>query len=87
MMEAMGDALPESIRKRVKSDYIDVVRERVEPGICLEVIRTSGVRLPDVDYARLFRDGDADPRSIPVYYAGQSRSLRTGSPGRSERGT
>jgi asparagine synthase (glutamine-hydrolysing) len=67
MMEAMGDALPESIRKRVKSDYIDVVRERVDPALCLEVIRTSGVRLPDIDYARLFRDGDADPRSIPIY--------------------
>jgi hypothetical protein len=85
--EAMGDALRnrfEGASSRTTSTWC---AERVDPALCLEVIRTSGVRLPDVDYARLFRDGDADPRSIPLYLRSISLAPTVSPAGRSERRT
>jgi hypothetical protein len=67
MIEALGSDLPSAIRERPKSDYMDVIRHRVDPARCIEVIRSSGVRLPDVDYRRLYEQGDADPGAIPLF--------------------
>jgi asparagine synthetase B (glutamine-hydrolysing) len=67
MMEALGSDLPELIRERPKSNYLEVVRHRVEPASLLETIRSSGVRLPDVAYDRLFARGDAAPEEIPLF--------------------
>lgn len=68
MMEALGDALPASIRERRKSDYMEVARHRVDPVRCLDAIRTSNVQLPDVDYQHLFAQGETNPGAIPLYF-------------------
>ncbi|GAB3777994.1 asparagine synthase-related protein [Ramlibacter monticola] len=67
MMEALGSDLPDSIRERPKSDYMEVVGQRVDAASCLETIRSSRMRLPDVDYDRLFERGDAAPEEIPLF--------------------
>ena len=67
MLEALGESLPALIRERPKSDYMEVIRHRVDAGRCLDVIRSSRVRLPDVDYRRLFADGDAGPDAMPLF--------------------
>jgi asparagine synthase (glutamine-hydrolysing) len=67
MLEALGDDLPASIRDRPKSDYMEVIRHRVDPARCLDTIRSSNVRFPDVDYRRLFEHGDAAPDRIPLF--------------------
>jgi asparagine synthase (glutamine-hydrolysing) len=69
MVEALGSDLPESIRERPKSDYMEVVRQRVDPASCLEAIRSSGVRLPDVAYERIFADGGNVPLFLLVNLA------------------
>ena len=67
MVEALGDDLPGEIRQRPKSDYVAVLRHRVDPRRCIEVVRASGIELPDVDYRRLFEQADADPGAIPIF--------------------
>jgi hypothetical protein len=67
MMEALASDLPELIRQRPKSDYMEVVGHRVDPASCLETIRSSRVRLPDVDYDRLFARGDASADEVPLF--------------------
>jgi asparagine synthase (glutamine-hydrolysing) len=67
LVDALGDALPESIRDRPKSDYMAAVRQRVDPARCIETVRASKVRMPQVDYRRLFEDGESNPEAIPLY--------------------
>ena len=67
LLDAVGDDLPELVRNRPKSDYMAAVRHRVDPARCLEGIRASNVRLPHLDYARLFGDGDSNPDSMPLF--------------------
>jgi asparagine synthase (glutamine-hydrolysing) len=67
LLEALGEELPELIRARPKSDYMEVVRHRVDPARCVDVIRSSRVQLPGIDYRRLYQQGDADPEVIPLY--------------------
>ncbi|HEX2827012.1 MAG TPA: asparagine synthase-related protein [Burkholderiales bacterium] len=66
LVDALGDALPQALRDRPKSDYMGIVARRVDRARCVETIRTSNVRLPHVDYARLLADGDAQPDRIPL---------------------
>jgi asparagine synthase (glutamine-hydrolysing) len=56
---ALTDLLPAVVRdRRDKPAYQPVLDRRVDYGACLDVIRESGVRLPDVDYHRLFTEED-----------------------------
>jgi asparagine synthase (glutamine-hydrolysing) len=68
MVDSLGDLLPKVVQQRPKSDYMAAVRQRVDPAGCIERIRTSGVRLPDVDYGQLFDDARSDPRSLPLFF-------------------
>lgn len=61
------DCLSDVIHDRPKSDYMAVVRRRVDPARCIEGIRASGVRLPGIDYQRLFDDGKSNPEGIPLF--------------------
>ena len=67
MVEALGEDLPAIVQNRAKSDYMEVVRRRVDPAACLEMIRSSKVRLPDINYQYLFDQGDSDPQAIPIF--------------------
>jgi hypothetical protein len=68
LKEALGDALPRVVRQRAnKSDYMAVVRHRVDRGRCIERVRQSGVRLPHVDYAQLFLDAETCLESMPEF--------------------
>lgn len=67
LLDALGDGLPERVRNRPKSDYMAAVRRRVDPARCLEEIRASKIRLPHLDYRRLFEDGDSNPDGIPLF--------------------
>jgi len=63
---ALADVVPAGTLERPdKPEYRDVLRRRVDPARCLDWIRESRVRLPLVDYGRLYRDAD-DPDSIPL---------------------
>jgi asparagine synthase (glutamine-hydrolysing) len=68
LRDALGDLLPGSLRERGKGDYREVLRRRVDPARCIEGIRSSGVRLPGIDYGRLFRDADRDPDALPLLF-------------------
>ena len=67
LVDAMRNELPEIILDRRKSDYTAAVRQRVDPAHCIEIIRASKVRLPHVEYARLFDDGESNPENIPLF--------------------
>ncbi len=67
LVDAMASELPAGLLERRKSDYMTAVRERVSPESCIAMIRESGIRLPSVDYVRLFADGDTDSESMPLY--------------------
>ena len=67
LVDAMASVLPEIIHERRKSDYMTAVRERVDPATCVELVRASKVRLPQIDYTRLFDDGDSNPENIPLF--------------------
>ena len=71
LRDALADALPEVLRERVtKSDYMEVVRRRVSARRCRDLIQDSGVRLPHIDYDRLFGDIDSGvepPLFVLVY--------------------
>jgi hypothetical protein len=67
LVEAFNNELPEIIHDRTKSDYMAVVRHRVDPAWCIETIRASKIRLPHVDYARLLDDGEHSPETMPIF--------------------
>lgn len=64
LRDALDGAFPPLLHRRPKSDYQAVVRRRVDPARCLEGIRASEVRLPSVDYRRLFEDR---PETVPLF--------------------
>lgn len=64
LRDALDGAFPALLHQRPKSDYQAVVRRRVDPARCVEGIRASKVRLPSVDYRRLFEDR---PETIPLF--------------------
>jgi hypothetical protein len=68
LVDSLSDLLPPALHARPKSDYMAVVRRRVDPARCVEEIRTSGVRLPHVDYARFFDAARADLPGIPLFF-------------------
>lgn len=68
LVDSLGDVLPDAIQRRPKGDGLAVVRRRVNPAACIEGIRASGVRLPGVEYERLFADGRSDPERVPLYF-------------------
>jgi asparagine synthase (glutamine-hydrolysing) len=67
LVDALRDVLPECLHDRPKSDYMAAVRARVDPARCIEGIRASPVRLPHVDYDRLFEDGRSHPDEVPLH--------------------
>lgn len=67
LLDAVGDMIPGILHARPKSDYMAVVRRRVDPGRCAEVIRDSGVRLAGLDYDRLFADVGSQPDRVPLF--------------------
>jgi hypothetical protein len=66
LVEAFNNELPEIIHDRPKSDYMTVVRHRVDPAWCIETIRASKIRLPHVEYARLLDDVEHSPETMPI---------------------
>ena len=62
LRDALADLLPQIVSERDdKTSFTPVIDARVDFDACYHWIRDSGVRLPDVDYGRLFRDA---PRPI-----------------------
>ncbi len=54
---ALADLLPPTVAARDdKTGFTAVIDARVDFDACYRLIRDSGVRLPDLDYGRLFRD-------------------------------
>lgn len=57
LRDALADLLPQVVAERDdKVHFTAVLDARVDFDACYRWIRDSGVRLPDVDYGRLFRD-------------------------------
>jgi hypothetical protein len=67
LVDSLRDLLPKAVQQRPKSDYMAAVRQRVDPTACIERIRTSGVRLPGIEYGRLF-DARLDPDGVPLFF-------------------
>jgi hypothetical protein len=67
LRDALEGMFPPEIRERGKGDYRGVLRRRVDLARGVEGIRASGVRLPGVDYRRLFDDADRDPEALPLF--------------------
>lgn len=65
LREALSDDLPGSVRDRGKSDYMAVVQRRVDRNLCVEIVRASRLRLPHVDYKRLFEEAESHPELVP----------------------
>src|SRR5207244_4141707 len=61
LRDSLADVIPPIVRDRTKSDSAPIAGRRVRFADCLERISTSNVRLPNVDYDRLSRDGATDP--------------------------
>jgi asparagine synthase (glutamine-hydrolysing) len=68
LVDSLSDLLPPPLHARPKSDYMAVVRRRVDPARCIEEIRESGVRLPGIEYERLFDDARSDLLGIPLFF-------------------
>jgi asparagine synthase (glutamine-hydrolysing) len=68
LVDGLSDLLPEPLHGRAKSDYMAVVRRRVDPAGCIEAIRESGVRLPDIEYGALFADARSGAERIPLFF-------------------
>ena len=68
LVDALASVLPASIHSRRKSDYMAALRQRISPARCAQVIQTSNVRLPHIDYVRLFADCDVHAESIPLHF-------------------
>jgi hypothetical protein len=57
LREALSDLLPPTVARRGDKTYFTaVVDARVDYEACYRWVRDSGVRLPGLDYGRLFRD-------------------------------
>jgi hypothetical protein len=57
LRDALADLLPPRVAQRTdKTHFIPVIDARVDFERCYLQVRDSGVRLPDIDYGRLFRD-------------------------------
>ena len=57
LRDALADLLPQSIAEREdKTQFAAVIDARVDFDACYRSVRDSGIRLPDLDYGRLFRD-------------------------------
>jgi hypothetical protein len=67
LLDSVGDLLPGDLLARRKSDYMAVVRRRVDVARCVEGIRESGVRLPHLRYERFFDDVRSDPQRVPLF--------------------
>ena len=67
LRDAMKDLFPELLHDRPKSDYRAIVGRRVDVARCVEDIRASKVRLPSVDYRRLFDDASSRADAIPLF--------------------
>jgi hypothetical protein len=67
LVEALKQDLPSAIHTRPKSDYMEIVKRRVSCSDCLEIILTSKVRLPDVNYQFLFEHAQADPDQLSIF--------------------
>lgn len=65
LLEALSHDLPENLRGRAKSDYMAVVEHRVDRNLCFEMVRASRLRLPQVDYDRLFKEAENQPEMVP----------------------
>ncbi len=66
--DALSDMLPACLRERRRpSNYLPVVAHRVDIGRCVDLVRASGIRLPFIDYERLFRDADEEPERLTVF--------------------
>ncbi len=69
MRDALAGVVPASVgERRTMSNYLGVVAHRVDAGRCMDLIRASGVRLPFIDYDRLFRDADEEPERLTVFF-------------------
>jgi asparagine synthase (glutamine-hydrolysing) len=64
LLDSLGDRLPGVLRDRPKSDYMAVVRRRVDPAGCVEAIRRSGIRLPFVKYEQIFQEAQSDSERL-----------------------
>jgi asparagine synthase (glutamine-hydrolysing) len=57
LRDALSDLLPTAVRLRSdKIEFTPLLDRRIDRAACLSAIEESAVRLPDVDYARLFSD-------------------------------
>ena len=65
LLEALSEDLPENLRSRGKSDYMAVAEHRVDRSLCFEMVRASRLRLPQVDYDRLFEEAESQPEMVP----------------------
>ena len=64
LRDALVDLLPRSVIERPdKTDFTAVIDARVDFHACFQAIRDSGVRFPEVDYGRLFRDASKPQRN------------------------
>jgi hypothetical protein len=68
LIDSLSEMLPTPLQQRPKSDYMAAVRQRVDPAACIERIRTSGIRLPGIDYGRLFDDAEVDPEGVRLFF-------------------
>jgi asparagine synthase (glutamine-hydrolysing) len=68
LLDSVGDLLPTGLPERRKSDYMAVVRRRVDPTWCVETIRNSGVQLNGLNYQRLFADVRARPDAVALFF-------------------
>jgi len=67
LLDGLEGMIPALLHQRPKSDYQPVVRRRVDAAKCVEAIRASKVRLPGVDYRRLFDEVASAPEATPLF--------------------
>ena len=68
LVDALNADLPPIVRDRPKSDYMAVVAQRVDRARCMEAVRRSRLRLPHVEYERLFDHGERNLENIPLFF-------------------
>jgi hypothetical protein len=68
LRDALADLLPPIVANRDNKTYFTPVLDaRVDFEACYRWVRDSGVRLPDLDYGRLFRDA-AKPVNDRIFW-------------------
>ena len=68
LRDALADLLPPIVAERDdKTAFTAVLDARVDFEACYRWVRDSGVRLPDIDYGRLFRDA-AKPVNDRIFW-------------------